>query len=233
MFWLYQGRAADERDREQRDRERRTQLSEADAAAWEDILRKLSTEKQSVKMAMVFALDHAEQAKSVVKYVFSLIALNWNMKFFTNRFESIVRSHSCAILFVGILLTWMASCSNCFSSDSMLIEAMTLSSTPIPKKLARLYLVSDILHNASTPVTRGASLYRSEYDCGFIFWIFLELILQRLSIVVSRAILCRHDYWLEWFFADCKLVWSKRSPACMSCSSTRLVDSQLKITRYR
>jgi U2-associated protein SR140 len=41
-------------------------------------------------------------------------------------------------------------------------DALTLPETPIPKKLARLYLVSDVLHNASTPTVRGAALFRSE-----------------------------------------------------------------------
>lgn len=41
----------------------------------------------------------------------------------------------------------------------VLTEALTISSTPIPKKLARLYVLSDILHNCSAPV-KNASAYR-------------------------------------------------------------------------
>ena len=47
---------------------------------------------------------------------------------------------------------------------SILIDALTLDETPQAKKLARLYLVSDILHNSSTPMVRGASVYRTEYE---------------------------------------------------------------------
>lgn len=39
-------------------------------------------------------------------------------------------------------------------------EALTLAETPIPSKVARLMLVSDILHNSSAPV-KNASAYRT------------------------------------------------------------------------
>eukprot|EP00240_Pyramimonas_obovata_P002804 CAMPEP_0118921002 /NCGR_PEP_ID=MMETSP1169-20130426/411_1 /TAXON_ID=36882 /ORGANISM="Pyramimonas obovata, Strain CCMP722" /LENGTH=760 /DNA_ID=CAMNT_0006861649 /DNA_START=161 /DNA_END=2439 /DNA_ORIENTATION=+ len=44
-----------------------------------------------------------------------------------------------------------------------LVESLTLTETPIPTKVARLYLVSDILHNSSAPV-RNASLYRTYFE---------------------------------------------------------------------
>lgn len=44
----------------------------------------------------------------------------------------------------------------------VLTEALTLDETPIPTKIARLFLVSDILHN-STAAVRNAHAYRSLY----------------------------------------------------------------------
>jgi hypothetical protein len=42
----------------------------------------------------------------------------------------------------------------------VLSDALTLPETPVPTKVARLMLVSDILHNSTAPV-RNASRYRS------------------------------------------------------------------------
>ncbi len=39
-------------------------------------------------------------------------------------------------------------------------DALTLAETPVPVKVARLMLVSDVLHNSTAPV-RNASRYRS------------------------------------------------------------------------
>jgi len=59
----------------------------------------------------------------------------------------------------------------CFAIDNseaaneivqIMIEALTLCETPIPTKVARLFLVSDILHNSTAPV-RNAHAYRSLY----------------------------------------------------------------------
>lgn len=42
----------------------------------------------------------------------------------------------------------------------MLADALSLPETPVPVKVARLLLASDILHNSTAPV-RNASRYRS------------------------------------------------------------------------
>ncbi|KAE8733254.1 hypothetical protein F3Y22_tig00001425pilonHSYRG00001 [Hibiscus syriacus] len=42
-------------------------------------------------------------------------------------------------------------------------ESLTLKETPIPTKIARLMLVSDILHNSSAPV-KNASAYRTKFE---------------------------------------------------------------------
>jgi len=60
----------------------------------------------------------------------------------------------------------------CFAIDNseaaneivqIMIEALTLCETPIPTKVARLFLVSDILHNSTAPV-RNAHAYRSLFQ---------------------------------------------------------------------
>jgi len=43
------------------------------------------------------------------------------------------------------------------------MESLTLKETPIPTKVARLMLVSDILHNSSAPV-KNASAYRTKFE---------------------------------------------------------------------
>lgn len=45
----------------------------------------------------------------------------------------------------------------------VLTESLTLKETPIPTKVARLMLVSDVLHNSSAPV-RNASAYRTKFE---------------------------------------------------------------------
>lgn len=45
----------------------------------------------------------------------------------------------------------------------MLTESLTLKETPIPTKVARLMLVSDVLHNSSAPV-KNASAYRTKFE---------------------------------------------------------------------
>tara|TARA_B110001452_G_scaffold223140_1_gene196260 strand:- start:442 stop:753 length:312 start_codon:yes stop_codon:yes gene_type:complete len=42
-------------------------------------------------------------------------------------------------------------------------ESLTLAETPVPKKIARLFLLSDILHNSSAAVP-NASSYRSHFQ---------------------------------------------------------------------
>ena len=46
-----------------------------------------------------------------------------------------------------------------------LTDALTLKQTPVPKKLARLFLLSDILHNSSAAVP-NASSYRTHFQAS-------------------------------------------------------------------
>lgn len=45
----------------------------------------------------------------------------------------------------------------------LITQSLTLINTPIPTKIARLFLVSDLLHNSSAGVKK-ASLYRSSFE---------------------------------------------------------------------
>ena len=54
-------------------------------------------------------------------------------------------------------------CVNQDPADYTCTEALTLDETPAPKKIARLFLVSDILHNSSAAVP-NASSYRSHFQ---------------------------------------------------------------------
>lgn len=47
----------------------------------------------------------------------------------------------------------------------VLTESLTLKETHIPTKVARLMLVSDILHNSSAPV-KNASAYRTKFEAS-------------------------------------------------------------------
>ena len=47
----------------------------------------------------------------------------------------------------------------------VLTESLTLKETSIPTKVARLMLVSDILHNSSAPV-KNASAFRTKFEAS-------------------------------------------------------------------
>ena len=89
-------------------------LSEMERDKFEDLLRKLTAERESVCEVMAFALDHADAHSDIVE---------------------------------------------------VLQEALTLSETPVAVKVARLFVVNDILHNATAPV-RGASRYRNKLEAA-------------------------------------------------------------------
>ncbi|KAJ0091257.1 hypothetical protein Patl1_12669 [Pistacia atlantica] len=49
----------------------------------------------------------------------------------------------------------------------VLTESLTLKETPIPTKVARLMLVSDVLHNSSAPV-KNASAYLTKFEATLL-----------------------------------------------------------------
>lgn len=64
----------------------------------------------------------------------------------------------------------------------MLTDALSLPETPVPVKVARLLLASDILHNSTAPV-RNASRYRSLLEAA------LPDIFESLQVLrLSRAV---------------------------------------------
>ena len=42
-----------------------------------------------------------------------------------------------------------------------LVESLTISQTPLPLKVARMYLVSDILYNSGSAQVKNATMYRT------------------------------------------------------------------------
>ena len=87
-------------------------LSSEDKETFEDMLRTLTSERNKIKLAMGFALDHADVSSDIIQSLF---------------------------------------------------ESLIISDTPTPTKLARLYLLSDILHNSSARVP-NASSYRRDLE---------------------------------------------------------------------
>ncbi|XP_043704862.1 protein RRC1-like isoform X2 [Telopea speciosissima] len=90
----------------------------------------------------------------------------------------------------------------------VLTESLTLKETPIPTKVARLMLVSDILHNSSAPV-KNASAYRTKFEAALpdIMESFNDLyrgITGRITAeALKERVLKVLQVWSDWFlFSD-------------------------------
>ncbi|KAK9065665.1 hypothetical protein SSX86_015066 [Deinandra increscens subsp. villosa] len=90
----------------------------------------------------------------------------------------------------------------------VLTESLTLKETPIPTKVARLMLVSDILHNSSAPV-KNASAYRTKFEVNLpdILESFNDLyrsITGRMTAeALKERVLKVLQVWADWFlFSD-------------------------------
>ncbi|KAG5563067.1 hypothetical protein RHGRI_005719 [Rhododendron griersonianum] len=90
----------------------------------------------------------------------------------------------------------------------VLTESLTLKETPIPTKVARLMLVSDILHNSSAPV-KNASAYRTKFEATLpdIIESFNDLyrsITGRMTAeALKERVLKVLHAWTDWFlFSD-------------------------------
>jgi U2-associated protein SR140 len=59
---------------------------------------------------------------------------------------------------------------------TLIVESLTIDSTPIPRKLARLHLLSDLLHNASSSLP-NAWIYRSTFSA------LLPIVFTHLGII--------------------------------------------------
>ncbi|XXG52616.1 hypothetical protein AAC387_Pa03g0896 [Persea americana] len=90
----------------------------------------------------------------------------------------------------------------------VLTESLTLKETPIPTKVARLMLVSDILHNSSAPV-KNASAYRTKFEASLpdIMESFNDLYRSITGRITAEALKERVlkvlQVWSDWFlFSD-------------------------------
>ncbi|KAH7840765.1 hypothetical protein Vadar_021298 [Vaccinium darrowii] len=90
----------------------------------------------------------------------------------------------------------------------VLTESLTLKETPIPTKVARLMLVSDILHNSSAPV-KNASAYRTKFEATLpdIIESFNDLYRSITGRITAEALKERVlkvlHAWTDWFlFSD-------------------------------
>uniref|UniRef100_A0A1D1YSZ1 U2 snRNP-associated SURP motif-containing protein n=2 Tax=Anthurium amnicola TaxID=1678845 RepID=A0A1D1YSZ1_9ARAE len=90
----------------------------------------------------------------------------------------------------------------------VLTESLTLKETPIPTKVARLMLVSDILHNSSAPV-KNASAYRTKFEGTLpdIMESFNDLYRSITGRITAEALKERVlkvlQVWSDWFlFSD-------------------------------
>lgn len=90
----------------------------------------------------------------------------------------------------------------------VLTESLTLKETPIPAKVSRLMLVSDILHNSSAPV-KNASAYRTKFEASLpdIMESFNDLYRSITGRITAEALKERVlkvlQVWADWFlFSD-------------------------------
>ncbi|GAB2279962.1 Protein rrc1 [Dionaea muscipula] len=90
----------------------------------------------------------------------------------------------------------------------VLTESLTLKETAIPTKVARLMLVSDILHNSSAPV-KNASAYRTKFEATLpdIMESFNDLYRSITGRITAEALKERLlkvlQVWSDWFlFSD-------------------------------
>lgn len=90
----------------------------------------------------------------------------------------------------------------------VLTESLTLKETPIPTKVARLMLVSDVLHNSSAPV-KNASAYRTKFEATLpdIMESFNDLYRSVTGRMTAEALKERVlkvlQVWADWFlFSD-------------------------------
>ncbi|WVZ88371.1 hypothetical protein U9M48_034900 [Paspalum notatum var. saurae] len=90
----------------------------------------------------------------------------------------------------------------------VLTESLTLKETPIPTKVARLMLVSDILHNSSAPV-KNASAFRTKFEASLpdVMESFNDLYRSITGRITAEALRERVmkvlQVWADWFlFSD-------------------------------
>ena len=116
----------------------------------------------------------------------------------------------------------------------VLTESLTLKETPIPTKVARLMLVSDILHNSSAPV-KNASAYRTKFEAALpdIMESFNDLYRSITGRITAEAlkVSCNVGFYSEFKFLlsvmcfKYELVWFSTGTSSESVASmVRLVS---------
>ncbi|KAL1212604.1 Protein RRC1 [Cardamine amara subsp. amara] len=98
----------------------------------------------------------------------------------------------------------------------VLTESLTLKETSIPTKVARLMLVSDILHNSSAPV-KNASAYRTKFEATLpdIMESFNDLYRSITGRITAEALKERVlkvlQVWADWFLFSDAYIYGLRS----------------------
>jgi hypothetical protein len=121
------------------------------------MLREITAERSLIEEAMAFAFDHTEYVGEIVSIIVDSLIL-----------DSIFDHLGNQDLGMGM------------ETDTGSTQTIA---TPLPVKIARLYLVSDILHNSSAPVP-NASAYRTEFETKLP--IVFEKLNQTFRNIVGR-----------------------------------------------
>lgn len=109
-----------------------------------------------------------------------------------------------------------------------LIQSLLLPSTPLPRKLARLHAISDILHNCSAPASgawRYRSLFESRLENVFLHWgdvanAFPGRIKREACKDMIRQLL---EVWESWLIFDVKRIQKWRE--CVERGSVIAADA--------
>lgn len=129
---------ANSSDEEHRERQRehipKGNLGRVAKRRLEIMLRNMTFERGKIAKAMAFAINHADAADEVSP-----------------------DRRSCGFFaMLGVLIVFR-------QVIDIICKSLVSEDTPLPQKIARLYLVSDILHNSSVHVT-NAWKYRSGFE---------------------------------------------------------------------
>ncbi|WZZ01167.1 hypothetical protein YC2023_073495 [Brassica napus] len=150
-------------------------LTDPQRDEFEDMLRALTLERSQIKEAIGFALDNADAAEEISSKSFTYVAIpSFVIKLFKedNLVLDKIRSFSSKLKYFLIIFLVVIEFLNrrlfplyIIQVVEVLTESLTLKETSIPTKVARLLLVSDILHNSSVPV-KNASAYRTKFEAA-------------------------------------------------------------------
>lgn len=141
-------------------------LTEDEYDDFEEILQNITLCKEDIKVAMGFAYDKIESAEEVSCHV-----IIWAYEHFD------------CVLFNFILCPFCVVMLLLYQIVTLLKESLLLSSTPPAVKMARLYVLSDILHNSSAAIK-----YATNYRFVPVYVIFLYCTRSLTVRVLNRNI---------------------------------------------